>query len=92
MLAALAEESFVIEYVKSIRKQDPGIGGRKLWLMYCKEFGEENAMGHCRFEDHNIKVQVGSAFFQPKTSYNGLSSWVTHIPQQDKRTDTIITQ
>ncbi len=30
MLAALAEESFVIEYVKSIRKQDPGIGGRKL--------------------------------------------------------------
>ncbi len=51
MLAALAEESFVIEYVKSIRKQDPGIGGRKLWLMYCKEFGEENAMGHCLFED-----------------------------------------
>lgn len=27
----LAEESFVVEFVKRIRKKAPGIGGGKLW-------------------------------------------------------------
>ena len=29
-----AQESFVVEFIKDIRKKDPGIGGNKLWLMY----------------------------------------------------------
>ena len=85
MLAALAEESFVIEYVKSIRKQDPGIGGRKLWLMYCKEFGEENAMGHCRFEDiiSRYKLGVRSSSRKPRTtdSRHGLPTYPNKIKE-----------
>ena len=85
MLAALAEESFVIEYVKSIRKQDPGIGGRKLWLMYCKEFGEENAMGHCRFEDiiSRYKLGVRSSNRKPRTtdSRHGLPTYPNKIKE-----------
>lgn len=50
MLEELAEEEFVLEFVKSVRKKDPGLGGHKLWLMYRSEFGEANSMGHCRFE------------------------------------------
>ena len=59
MLASLAEESFVIEYVKSVRKQDPGIGGRKLWHMYRHEFGTKASMGHCRFESIISKYKLG---------------------------------
>ena len=28
-----AQEAFVVEFIKNIRKKDPGIGGNKLWLM-----------------------------------------------------------
>lgn len=81
----MAEESFVIEYVKSIRKQDPGIGGRKLWLMYCKEFGEENAMGHCRFEDiiSRYKLGVRSSSRKPRTtdSRHGLPTYPNKIKE-----------
>lgn len=59
MLADLAEESFVVEYVKSVRKQDPGIGGRKLWYMYRQEFGDNVSMGHCRFESIISKYKLG---------------------------------
>ena len=44
-----AQEEFVLEYVKEIRKKDPGIGGEKLWLMYRHSFGEEYAVGRDRF-------------------------------------------
>lgn len=83
MLATLAKESFVIEYVKSIRKQDPGIGGRKLWVMYCKEFGQENAMGHCRFEGiiSRYKLGVRSSSRKPRTtdSRHGLPTYPNKI-------------
>lgn len=32
----LASESFVVEFVKDVRRNDRGIGGNKLWLMYHK--------------------------------------------------------
>ena len=35
----MAEEAFVLEFVKSIRKEDPGLGGEKLWKIYRKRFG-----------------------------------------------------
>lgn len=37
-LQKTAQELFVLEYVKGIRKKDHGIGGKKLWYMYCREF------------------------------------------------------
>lgn len=57
----LALESFVVEFVKDVRKKDPGIGGNKLWLMYTQSFGEENRVGYNRFydiiEQYGLKVR-----------------------------------
>ncbi len=57
----LAEEAFVVEYVKKIRQKNPGIGGDKLWQMYKKSFGDEHAVGYNRFYDifekYGLKVR-----------------------------------
>lgn len=57
----LAEEAFVVEFIKRIRERDRGIGGGKLWRMYKKEFGEEHAVGYNRFYDivekYGLKVR-----------------------------------
>ena len=57
----LAEEAFVVEYVKKIRQKNPGIGGDKLWRMYKKAFGDEHAVGYNRFYDilemYSLKVR-----------------------------------
>lgn len=45
----LAQEEFVLEYVKQVRAKDPGMGGEKLWLMYRQSFGEKYAVGRDRF-------------------------------------------
>ena len=60
-LRKLAEEAFVVEFVKRVRCKDPGIGGSKLWRMYRKEFGDDHAVGYNRFYDiidkYNLKVR-----------------------------------
>lgn len=61
LMLKLAQESFVVEYVKEVRRKDPGIGGNKLWLMYRNRFGEEHSVGYNRFYDiierHCLKVR-----------------------------------
>ena len=61
LLRKLAEEAFVVEYIKRIRQKDRGIGGDKLWRMYRENFGEEHSVGYNRFYDiierHNLKVR-----------------------------------
>ena len=61
LLRKLAEESFVVEYIRRIRQKDRGIGGDKLWHMYKENFGEEHSVGYNRFYDiiekHNLKVR-----------------------------------
>lgn len=61
-MSRLALESFVVEYVKSIRNKDPGIGGNKIWLMYRRRFGKEYSVGYNRFYDilewYKLKVRV----------------------------------
>lgn len=61
LMQRLSEESFVVEYVKSIRRKDPGIGGNKLWLMYRLAFGEKQSVGYNRFYDiierYGLKVR-----------------------------------
>lgn len=47
----MAEEAFVVEFVRGIRQKDPGIGGNKLWLMYRNLFGEKRSVGYNRFYD-----------------------------------------
>jgi hypothetical protein len=39
-----------VEFIHSIRKADPGIGGMKLWYMYSKEFNGNAPLGRDRFE------------------------------------------
>lgn len=35
--AKAAREEFALQYILDIRKEDPGIGGKKLWYMYRRE-------------------------------------------------------
>ena len=60
-LCKLAEEAFVVEFIKRVRRKDRGIGCGKLWQMYHREFGEEHSVGYNRFYDiiekYNLKVR-----------------------------------
>ena len=61
LMQRLAREAFIVEFVKDVRRKDPGIGGNKLWLMYTRCFGEENRVGYNRFydiiEQYGLKVR-----------------------------------
>lgn len=61
LLETLARESFVVEFIKEIRRRNPGIGGNKLWMMYRKRFGNKHSVGYNRFYDiigrHSLKVR-----------------------------------
>ena len=61
LMQRLAREAFVVEFVKDVRRKDPGIGGNKLWLMYTRCFGDENRVGYNRFYDiigqYGLKVR-----------------------------------
>ena len=45
-----ASEELVLQFVHGVRADDPGIGGKKLWLMYKSEFGRSHPVGRDRFE------------------------------------------
>ena len=48
-LAKAAREEFALQYIKEIRKLDPGMGGPKMWVMYQSEFGCDRPIGRDRF-------------------------------------------
>lgn len=62
LMARVAREEFVVQYVKSIRKKDPGIGGMKLWYMYQKEFQYDKPVGRDAFmtiiDANGLKVRM----------------------------------
>ena len=47
----MAQEEFVVQYIREVRVFDPGIGGKKLWEMYRREFQGNNPVGRDRFMD-----------------------------------------
>ena len=57
----LAEEAFVVEFIRNIRKKDRGMGGGPLWHMYTDTFGDEHSVGYNRFYDiidkYGLKVR-----------------------------------
>ena len=57
----MAQEEFVVQYIREVRVMDPGIGGKKLWEMYRREFQGNNPVGRDRFMDivdrHGLKVR-----------------------------------
>lgn len=75
-LAKAAREAFVVEYIKGVRKKDPGIGGNKLWLMYQKQFGASGSVGYNRFYDivekYGLKVRKVKRRVNTTDSTHGL--------------------
>ena len=75
-LRKLAEEAFVVEFVKRVRLKDRGIGGGKLWRQYKKEFGIDHSVGYNRFYDiidkHNLKVRKRKSRIKTTDSNHGL--------------------
>ncbi len=45
------QEEFVLRYVRDIRSRVRGIGGKKLWYMYSRVFGDNFPVGRDRFYD-----------------------------------------
>jgi transposase InsO family protein len=62
ILVKVAQEAFVLQYIRGIREKDPGIGGLKLWYMYRKTFGGNHPVGRDCFEDmvdrYGLKVRA----------------------------------
>lgn len=75
-LRKLAQEAFVVEYVRRVRLKDRGIGGGKLWRKYRKEFGEVHAVGYNRFYEimdrHGLKVRRRKSRIRTTDSGHGL--------------------
>lgn len=90
VLQKTAQESFVLEYVKGIRKKDPGIGGKKLWYMYCRAFDGNNPVGRDRFADiidrNSLKVRLKVRKPRTTDSSHGLPTYPNmikdHIPSR----------
>ncbi|MGM9795617.1 MAG: hypothetical protein ACI3ZZ_05310 [Candidatus Aphodosoma sp.] len=47
----MALEEFAVQFIREIKSKDPGIGGMKVWAMYCRTFGELERIGCDRFSD-----------------------------------------
>jgi len=75
----LALESFVVEYVKDIRRKDPGIGGNKLWMMYRNRFGQKYSVGYNRFYDilehYQLKIRKRKRRAVTTDSKHGLPTY-----------------
>lgn len=60
-LAKAAKEEFALQYIKDIRKLDPGMGGKKIWVMYAGEFSRKQRIGRDRFcrliYEKNLRVR-----------------------------------
>lgn len=62
----LAEEAFVLQFVKSVRKQDPGIGGEKLWKIYQNKFGSHSEYKVGRDKIESIIAKYGLTVRKPR--------------------------
>jgi len=61
VLQKVAQEEFAVQYVKEVRRKDPGLGGSKLWYMYRRDFSGNHPAGRDRFfaiiNDNDLKVR-----------------------------------
>ena len=76
LMFKMAQEAFVVEFVKNVRRKDRGIGGNKLWMMYHDRFGAEHGVGYNRFYDilerHGLKVRKRKRRVSTTDSKHGL--------------------
>lgn len=63
-------ESYAVEFVREIRARDPGIGGKKLWHMYCQAFKDGPHLGRDRFADvlDKYSLKARRRFRKPRTT------------------------
>ena len=77
--AKAAREEFAIQYVMEARKEDPGMGGKKLWYMYQKEFHSDNPIGRDRFcriiDEQGLKVRRRTRKPRTTDSTHGLPTY-----------------
>ena len=93
LLRRLAREEFVVQFVEEVRQLDPGIGGKKLWLMYHQRFGDEYAVGRDCFYDildtHGLKVRRRMRKPRTTDSTHGLPTFPNlvknYIPEAKNR-------
>lgn len=50
-LRRMALEEFAVQYIREVKAKDPGIGGMKIWAMYCRTFSDRDRIGRDRFCD-----------------------------------------
>ena len=83
LLRRLALESFVVDYVKEVRRKDPGMGGGKLWRMYNRRFGPAWHVGLNRFyaimERHGLKLRRHKLNYGITTDKNVFMGWLFNI-------------
>ena len=59
-------EEFVVQYIREVRILDPGIGGKKLWEMYRRDFQEKNLSEETIFIKPNDQSRTCSSFGKAK--------------------------
>ena len=78
-MAKAAREEFALQYIRDIRKVDPGIGGMKLWYMYHSEFRFDSPIGRDRFcriiDENNLKVRLKVRKPRTTDSAHGLPTY-----------------
>lgn len=77
--ARLAREELVIQYAQDIRKDAPGIGGEKLWLMYNAEAGVTGQLGRDAFlhilRANNLLLRKSEKTCRTTDSTHGLPTY-----------------
>lgn len=84
-LAKAAREEFALQYIRDIRKVDPGIGGVKLWYMYKSEFGCDYPIGRDRFcrilDENGLKLRLRIKKPRTTDSSHGLPTYPNLIKE-----------
>lgn len=72
----LGQEAFAVEFILRVRNKDYGIGGRKLWHMYAREFKGNAPLGRDRFEavvnKYGLKIRAKKRIPKTTDSRHGL--------------------
>lgn len=50
-LRRMSLEEFTVQFIREVKGKDPGIGGMKVWAMYCRTFPDRDRIGRDRFCD-----------------------------------------
>lgn len=84
-LAKAAREELALQYIREIRGLDPGMGGRKLWLMYCRKFGCDHPIGRDRFfrilDENGFKLRMRIRKPRTTDSAHGLPTYPNLVKQ-----------